>query len=364
MSQATIGTPGTMARRIRKLQGEQHRVQAELLALEAEEQQERARQARADGARRKLLTGLAVLDWVFQHPRLIRFLRMALAAGLTRTRDRRLFNLGDGPLIPAEDSPGWPDDRPADETLVETPQAGMSPRQRRVRIAHLKKRTAAVKAELDALWKAYAPRRDTNNQQRRILVGTVLLSLSFGNERLTRRLRRLLNLKYPEARDRKLFVLEGDGPLVPPEEQAELRPTRRQAAKPPSSNAGSFAAAGAVRRPRSAPAPANGGGDAEGSDVADPTPNPDPAPDAQAPIPGWKPHKLRVDSRRPTWGAQLKGHAAVQALPKELVGRMITVTDSSLQSWNTRVTGIVSRDHACVIVRNSGRPRSADKRPG
>ena len=357
-----------MARRLRKLLREQHRIQAELSALAAEEQHDRARQARADDARRKLLTGVAVLDWVFQHPRLIRFLRMALAAGLTRTRDRRLFNLGDGPLIPAEDSPGWPDDRPADETLVETPQAGMSPHQRRVRIAHLKKRAAAVRAELDALGKAYAPRRDTNNRQRRILVGAVLLSLSFGNERLTRRLRRLLNLRYPKARDRKLFVLEGDGPLVPPEEQAELRPTRRQAAKPPSSNAGSFAAAGAVRRPRSAPAPANGGGDAEGSDVADPTPNPDPAPDAQEPIPGWKPYKLRVespsDSRGPTWGAQLKGHAAVQALPKELVGRMITVTDSSLRSWNTRVTEIVSRDDARVIVRNSGLPRSADKRPG
>ncbi|MCY4508878.1 MAG: hypothetical protein OXG35_18265 [Acidobacteria bacterium] len=376
---AALDKPGAMARRLRKLLDELARIDAELPTLLAEELANRERQRRADDTRRKLLIGMAVLDWVFQHPRLIPFLRRALAAGLTRTRDRQFFNLDDdGPLIPAEDWAGWPDARAADETLVETPRAGMSPRQRQVRIAYLRKRAAAIAAELTDLGTRYAPRRDANNKQRQILVGAVML-LTAWSERTTRRLRKLLNLRYTEARDRKLFLLEGDGPLVPQEEPAGRRPTRRQAAKPRSANARSSPAAGAVRRPRSASGRANDSGDAKGSEPkdpdhtrraddvgdADPAPNAEaPAPDTQEPIPGWTPYKLRVKdaiaaSRRSDWGAQLRGHAAVQALPMELVGRLIRVTDSNHYSWDTRVTEVVSRDDVSIIVRNSGRPRAA-----
>ena len=365
-----LDTPGAMARRIRTLLRVRNRIQTELPTLAAEEQNDRKLQRRGDDTRRKLLTGAAVLHWVYQHPRLIRFLRMALDAGLTRTRDRQFFNLrNNGPLIPAEDWPGWPDGRPADETLAEVPRAGMSPRQRRVRIAYLAKRDAAIRAQLDDLAAKYAPHRDAKNKQRQILVGAVMLTLSFGNEGITRRLRKLLNLRYTEAKERKLFMLEGDGPLVPQQDQAGLRPTRRQAPKVQGSKARSSAAAGGVRRPRSASAGANGSNGGGASEPKDPGhARSDPAPNVQEPMPDWKPYKLRVENpsgpRRLKWGAQLRGHAAVQALPMELVGCEIAVTDSNLHTWKTRVTEVVSRDDACVIVRNSGRPRSAGERPG
>lgn len=89
-------------------------------------------------------------------------------------------------------------------------------------------------------------------------------------------------------------------------------------------------------------------------------------PDAPEPIPSWKPHRLEVGAAasggrtgRSEWGARLTGRAAVAALPEELRGRRITVTDSNLVSWMTTVTEIVSRDEGNVVVRNSGRPQGA-----
>ena len=67
---------------------------------------------------------------------------------------------------------------------------------------------------------------------------------------------------------------------------------------------------------------------------------------------------------RSVWGACLTGRAAVAALPKELQGRQITVTDSNLRSWTTTVTDVVSRDEGNVVVRNSGRPKWTPPAPG
>ena len=66
-----LDTPGAMARRIRKLLKEQNQIQTELPTLAAEEQEDRELQRRGDHTRCKLLTGAAVLHWVYQHPRLI-----------------------------------------------------------------------------------------------------------------------------------------------------------------------------------------------------------------------------------------------------------------------------------------------------
>ena len=363
-------TPGNLRRRIRAFLTTFAAFTHELQFLTATGDEERAAERRAEDARRKTLAGSAVLYRALERPGLIPLLRRALDAGLTRSYERKLFHLADArPLIPEEDWSGWPG---AEETLPEVHPTSLSAGRRRARLDYLAKRITAIRAELDVLQKKYAPHRDATNRQRQIVVGAVFLTLSCRNDRVAGWLRRLLDRQYTAVKDRKLFLLEEDGPLVPAEDQAALRPTRRQAAKtrvsdrPPGAD-------GKTRRPPSASTPASDGGgtgtSAQSSTARAPKPEPhgDDAtnPDAPEPIPGWKPHRLEVSAsgsggqtRRSVWGARLTGRAAVSALPEELRGRKIIVEDSNMFLWTTTVTDIVSRDAKGIIVRNTGRPRA------
>ena len=231
--------------------------------------QERDAARAVEATRRKLLTGTAVLDRILERLGLIGWLRRVLDAGLTRSCDRALFNLtGDGPLIPQEDWMGWPD--APEETLPEAPPTTLSAGRRRARLAYLTKQRTILRAELDELQTRYEPHRDRRNDRRRILVGAVLLTRAFRRHGVARWLRRLLDRRYTAPRDRALFVLEGVGALVPMEDQAALRLTRRQAATRVSDRP--LAADGQTRRQPSAATRASDGGDSVHLDVHEPIP--------------------------------------------------------------------------------------------
>ena len=370
----TLNTAGALRRRLRSLFKKRAALHRDVRVLTAEDDQAREAERRAEDTRRKLLTGDGVLWRVLERRGLIRWLRQVLDAGLTRSYDRSLFGLADdGPLIPEQDWPGWPDARHVEGPLAEAPPNRLSSGRRRARLAYLTKRLAAIDTQLDDLAKEYAPHRDETNDQRKILVGAVFLKLSARNGRVTRWLRRLLDRRYSVVKDRMLFRLEDGGPLVPAEDQAGLQPNRPQAAKTRASDHRSASAAGTARRPRSASTGTHdsGGAGASRRSEAVRAREPERAGDdavapVQDPIPGWQPHRLRGASpcrsggrtRASDWGARLIGHAAVGALPEELRGRAITVTDSNRNAWTTTITEVVSRDEGHIIVRNSGRPRS------
>ena len=384
----TPETPGNMRRRLRSLLKALDACVRESRLLTAAGEQEREAERTAAATRRKTLTGVAVIDRVQQRPRLIAWLRRMLDAGLTRAYDRKLFCLtGAGPLIPREDWIGWPD-APVDATLPEASSTALSPARRRARLAYLTKQEAKIRAELDDVQTLYQPHRDERNRQRTILIGAVLLTLACRRHGVARWLRLVLDRRYTEQRDRVLFVLEDVGPLVPEEDQAALRPTAKtlesdsptatngKTRRSPSAVARTRSGAGRGRRapvggPASTVARTRGGAGTGSSDPSNTAraPKGEPGghgsvhPDVSSPIPGWKPCRLERSAsvpggrtRRSMWGAKLTGRAAVMALPEEMVGTEIIVTDSNMLSWTTTVTGIVSRDPGNVIVRNAGRP--------
>lgn len=92
----------------------------------------------------------------------------------------------------------------------------------------------------------------------------------------------------------------------------------------------------------------------------------------QEPIPGWRPRRIPVRSstgsgvgpQQNEWGAKLEGRAPVAALPPELRGKTITVTDSNQRSWTTTITEVVNRDEHSILVRHTGRPLSEEKVDG
>ena len=69
-----------------------------------------------------------------------------------------------------------------------------------------------------------------------------------------------------------------------------------------------------------------------------------------APLPGWRPHRLDNGD----WGSIYLGDAS--ALPSELVGANIVVQPRNGQSWTTIVTAVLERSSEQVIVTDSGRP--------
>ena len=71
------------------------------------------------------------------------------------------------------------------------------------------------------------------------------------------------------------------------------------------------------------------------------------------PIPGWRPHL--IDSH--DWGSIFKGEAS--ALPDELVGLWIRVTDRNEETFLTKVTKVTDRTDHFVIVCDSGKPDHA-----
>ena len=74
-----------------------------------------------------------------------------------------------------------------------------------------------------------------------------------------------------------------------------------------------------------------------------------PAPVVEAPLPGWRPHRLDNGD----WGSIYLGDPAV--LPSELVGATIVVQSRNGQSWTTTVTAVLDRGSRQVIVTDSGR---------
>ena len=77
---------------------------------------------------------------------------------------------------------------------------------------------------------------------------------------------------------------------------------------------------------------------------------PAPPPVLEAPLPGWRPHRLDNGD----WGSIYSGDTS--ALPSELVGAHITVQLRDGQSWTTTVTAVLERSSEQVIVTDSGRP--------
>ena len=359
-------------RTIRSLVRQLGVIAADLARLRAEEDDDRDTRRRTDDTRRKLLSGQAILNRVIRRVGKTRWLRRLMDAGLTRAADRSLFRLeDDGPLIPEEDWPGWParsTDTQADASRIRAPAA-----RRRARIDYLEGKQKALQAQLLQLMKEDEPEREARNNQRKILVGAVFLELSRWKPRVCRWLRKLLDDAYTEARDRELFQLEGDGPIVREEDQAGLRPPRRRAAKTRVSDDGPDAAAAAKAPVPSPASPSAARGEHPGSSTAEgaaSTPDPDLDADGanesrvQEPIPGWRPRRIKSDSEtggETEWGAALEGCAVVAALPAELRGRTITVTDSGERSWTTTITAVVSRDQRSILVRNTGRPRAEER---
>ena len=75
--------------------------------------------------------------------------------------------------------------------------------------------------------------------------------------------------------------------------------------------------------------------------------------DSQKAIVSWKPKSLGDN----LWGSQLTGKA-VADLHQDLIGLPIIVTTSKGDSWEARITEVVSRSEKTVIVRNTGKPNA------
>ena len=80
-----------------------------------------------------------------------------------------------------------------------------------------------------------------------------------------------------------------------------------------------------------------------------PRPAPPLPPSLEAPLPGWRPHRLDNGD----WGSIYLDDPAV--LPSELVGATIVVQSRNGQSWTTTVTAVLDRGSRQVIVTDSGR---------
>ena len=80
-----------------------------------------------------------------------------------------------------------------------------------------------------------------------------------------------------------------------------------------------------------------------------PRPAPPPPPSLDAPLPGWRPHRLDNGD----WGSIYLGDPAV--LPSELVGATIVVQSRNGQSRTAAVTAVLDRGSRQVIVTDSGR---------
>ena len=362
--------PRRPLRRIRSLLKQLLAVDAELTDLTEVEEDEREEERKAAIERRKFLIGKAVLERVQRRLRLIPWLQGVLDSNLTRAQDRVLFQLDGGPLISQEEWPGWPDHTQRAEASVAA-RPPMSPRRRRARITFLQDRRKTIVQELGALQKKDAPQREAKNYQRRVVVGATLLMLALRQHGVMRWLRKLLDVGLSEPRDRQMFELAGDEPLVPEEEWLALQVTKPQAAKKQRSD-GPAAADPPARTARSTSRSANRSGRAESPKAASVVRSREPesagneatAPEGQDPIPGWRPCRIpdqnasdSEDGQRKTvWGAVLKGRAAVAALPTDLRGKEINVTDSAERSWTSVVTEVVRRDEGSITVRNSGRP--------
>ena len=361
---------------MRALQRQLSVLDAELAALTAVEEDERAEERKAAIERRKFLFGKTALDRVQRRWWLLRWLRDVLDSNLTRAQDRALFRLDGGPLIPQEEWPGWPDHTQRAEASVAA-RPPMSPRRRRARITFLQDRRKTILAELEVLQEQDAPQREAKNYQRRVVVGAVLLDLALRRLGVRRWGRKLLDVGLREPRDRELFDLTGDGPLVPEEEWPAPQVTKPQAAKKRHSDRPPAADAPA-RTVRSTSRSAKRGGHAESEKAASVVRSREPEsagneathPREQAPIPGWRPCRIPVQGAAESeagqpmeWGAVLKGRAAVGALPADLRGKMIEVTDSNDRSWSTVVTEVVRCDQGSITVRNAGRPGWDGERP-
>ena len=363
---------GLLRRKLTSFERRLTTVDGELASLQAAEDEDVEADTETKRDERKRLTGEAVLTRVLRRPALVAWLRRALDAGLSRAYDKAMFRLdGRGPLIPAVDWPGWPPENSAQTTGEAAPvdPTRLNRRRRQRRIAYLKRLRGDILSELDGVTKRYSPARKAANRQRMILVGVVFLKWSFRSTRVAAWLRRLLDVHLTDADDRSLFGLTPTMPLVPEEDRARLlRITPRRAAMAQAGDGGPPAADDHSQGSPSTPRGVGGRSSAASPPVRSDIPV-TPAKDvasrpAQDPIPGWQPVRIRVPgssdagvrTQRTTWGAQLTGRAAVAALPRNLRGRQIAVTDSNEVTWTTRITDIVSRDDTAVVVCNTGRP--------
>ena len=76
------------------------------------------------------------------------------------------------------------------------------------------------------------------------------------------------------------------------------------------------------------------------------------------PVVGWKPVQVQVGDEK-KWGSKLTGEAVAE-LPQNLTCIPIIVTTSKGQSWESRITEVVSRDEKTVIVLDTGKPKPPD----
>ena len=321
-----------------------------------------ARQRRSLDTRSKYLLGRAAQTRLERRPGLAEWLRRAVREVLTRVEERRLFGLEPGtPLIPVDKLPRR--SRAGGSPAPSVRPDRMSSEKRRQRLEELKEEERELKRELRELQDEDRGEDDPADPSthRCILLGVVLRTMASRRPGVTRWLRRLLDAHLKEERDRKLFRLNEPGPLFLNDESPDTAAIE-PADGPAATHGGNM--------PRAANAGERNGSEAatESGPRRRPTtrsPEDVSAGDAQEPIPGWRPCRLPAPpsdaSVRRTvteWGACLTGVRAVAALPHELRGRKITVTDSNNRSWNTAITEVIDRNPKSVTVRTSGRPGS------
>ena len=350
-------------------------IKRRLAGIPAEIQSLRAPDARSAATRRtrftrrKRLTGMQVLARIATRLGLSALVRGQLAKGL-EPRHQKHFGLQPGqPLIPIDEPPGR-----SRAPAVERAER-MTPSERKRRVVALAEEERDLRRKLRELRNVDRdedePADLTDFQI--ILVGAVMLKWATRRASARRWLRTLLNVSLKASRDRKLFDLEGQGPLVLEDEGPAPRATgraaktgaatRKRRARAPQDGDASGARAGDTDGPRAAAGsgPHDGGVQPLSAEGA-------PAGGVDAPIPGWQPRRVPAptssNERSGTdeaeeWGAILRGVRRVAQLPVELCGRKITVTDSAERSWDTTVTAVVSRDERVVVVRTAGRPASS-----
>ena len=328
-----------------------------------------ARQRRSHDTRCKYLLGWAVRPRLERRLGLTEWLRRAVREVLTRVEDRQLFGLEPGtPLIPVYRS--LRRSRAGASPAPSVRPDRMSPEERRQRLEALKEEERELKRELRQLQDEDRGEDEPADPSthRYILLGVVLHTKASRRRGVTRWLRRLLDTHLKDERDRKLFRLNEPGPLFLKDESPDTAAIGQRAASNRAADGPAATHGGNTSRVAKA-------GERNGSEAAagsgprrQPTahsPEDVSAGDAQEPISGWLPCRLPAppsdaSGRRTVteWGARLTGVRAVAALPHELGGTKITVTDSNNRSWNTTITDVIDRNPKSITVRTSGRPSS------
>ena len=226
-------------------------IPCELNWLRAKDKEAEARRGR--DKQRNRCVGRAVVERLVWRRALVTWLRLLLRNELAQ-RDRGLFGLEqDTPLIPEYELPRRSGGDALSAPILRTD--GMSPKERKRRIAQLEQEQRDLEQELrdlEAKDKNHGEPMDPKTQRLDAL-GAVLLRCAARRESVTRWLRRLLDTYLKAKRERSLFQLNASGPLVPEEDAPTVVIGHRSAKNTTSGRVRvlfGFAASGPPGRPR------------------------------------------------------------------------------------------------------------------